>query len=31
MYVRAAGASMEIPMPEEMPDVPPRVHVHELR
>ena len=31
MYVRAAGASMEIPMPEEIPDAPLRVHVHELR
>ena len=31
MYVRAAGVSMEIPMPEEMPDAPLRVHVHELR
>ncbi|MCM3875355.1 MAG: efflux RND transporter permease subunit, partial [Thermoanaerobaculia bacterium] len=31
MYIRAAGASMEIPMPEEIPEIPPRVHVHELR
>ncbi|MFI5119050.1 MAG: efflux RND transporter permease subunit, partial [Thermoanaerobaculia bacterium] len=31
MYVRAFGASIEIPMPEEMPDAPLRVHVHELR
>ena len=31
MYVRAFGASLEIPMPEEIPDAPARIHVHEPR
>ncbi|MDL2716503.1 MAG: efflux RND transporter permease subunit [Acidobacteriota bacterium] len=31
MYVRAFGASIEIPIPEEVPDAPLRIHVHELR
>ena len=31
MYVRASGVSVEIPMAEEMPDAPLRIHVHELR
>ena len=31
MYVKGFGASIEIPIPEEIPDAPLRIHVHELR
>jgi multidrug efflux pump subunit AcrB len=31
MYVRAYGASLEIPIPDELPEAPLRVHVHETR